>query len=187
MTTGQIFRANASDQPAWSTATYPDTAGTSGNVLTSDGTNWISSAAPGGGILLATGTVTSAQIKAAHASPVQLIPAPGAGQTIYVVASILKYNYAGSNVFVAAAGQLMALYYSTTTLINNTTIAEVSIGNAALVGTTTNVVSMGRSNISASTAVVNVPVNLYNVSATEISGNAANDNTITYSLLYYIL
>ena len=39
MTTGQIFRANASDQPAWSTATYPDTAGTSGNVLTSDGTN----------------------------------------------------------------------------------------------------------------------------------------------------
>jgi hypothetical protein len=44
MTTGQIYRANASNQGAWSTATYPDTASTSGNVLTSDGTNWTSAA-----------------------------------------------------------------------------------------------------------------------------------------------
>tara|TARA_R110000868_G_scaffold311445_2_gene572459 strand:- start:433 stop:657 length:225 start_codon:yes stop_codon:yes gene_type:complete len=30
--------------PNWSTATYPATAGTAGNVLTSDGTNWASTA-----------------------------------------------------------------------------------------------------------------------------------------------
>lgn len=42
MTQGQIFRANVNDQPAWSTATYPDTAGTTGNVLISNGTNWVS-------------------------------------------------------------------------------------------------------------------------------------------------
>lgn len=34
---------------AFSTATYPATAGTSGNVLTSDGTNWNSAAPSGGG------------------------------------------------------------------------------------------------------------------------------------------
>jgi hypothetical protein len=43
-TAGKVLRSGASASPAWSTATYPDTAGTSGNVLTSDGTNWTSAA-----------------------------------------------------------------------------------------------------------------------------------------------
>lgn len=43
-TAGQILRSGATAAPTWSTATYPATAGTSGNVLTSDGTNWLSSA-----------------------------------------------------------------------------------------------------------------------------------------------
>lgn len=44
---GQILRSGGSAAlPAFSTATYPATAGTSGNVLTSDGTNFISSAFP---------------------------------------------------------------------------------------------------------------------------------------------
>lgn len=44
---GQILRSggNAAN-PAYSTATYPATAGTNGNVLTSDGTNWGSSPIP---------------------------------------------------------------------------------------------------------------------------------------------
>src|SRR5882672_2929238 len=43
---GQILQSGgASADPAYSTATYPATAGTSGNVLTSDGTNWNSSTA----------------------------------------------------------------------------------------------------------------------------------------------
>ena len=47
-TAGQILRSGASTAPSWSTATYPATAGTSGNVLTSDGTNWASTAPAGG-------------------------------------------------------------------------------------------------------------------------------------------
>lgn len=43
-TAGQILQSGASTTPTWSTATYPATAGTSGNVLTSNGTNWSSSA-----------------------------------------------------------------------------------------------------------------------------------------------
>lgn len=43
-TAGQMLRSGASGAPSWSTATYPATAGTTGNVLTSDGTNWVSSA-----------------------------------------------------------------------------------------------------------------------------------------------
>lgn len=47
-TAGKIIRSGATAAPTWSTATYPDTAGTSGNVLTSDGTNWTSTAPTGG-------------------------------------------------------------------------------------------------------------------------------------------
>lgn len=52
-TAGQIIRSGSSGAPSWSIAIYPATAGTSGNVLTSDGTNWISSAPA------ASGTVNS--------------------------------------------------------------------------------------------------------------------------------
>lgn len=43
-TAGQMLRSGATAAPSWSTATYPATAGTSGNVMTSDGTNFVSSA-----------------------------------------------------------------------------------------------------------------------------------------------
>lgn len=50
-TAGQIVRSGgAGADPSYSTATYPATASTSGNVLTSDGTNWNSSPAAGGAI-----------------------------------------------------------------------------------------------------------------------------------------
>lgn len=45
-TTGQILRADGTNWVG-TTATYPDTAGSSGNVLTSNGTNWSSSSASG--------------------------------------------------------------------------------------------------------------------------------------------
>jgi hypothetical protein len=44
-TAGQVLQSGgASSNPAYSTATYPSTAGTSGNILTSNGTNWTSAA-----------------------------------------------------------------------------------------------------------------------------------------------
>lgn len=43
-TAGQVLRSGASTTPAWSTATYPATAGTAANVLRSDGTNFLSAA-----------------------------------------------------------------------------------------------------------------------------------------------
>jgi hypothetical protein len=58
-TAGQVLRSGASAAPSWSTATYPATAGTSGNILTSDGTNWTSTVPTGtfiGTQVLTTGT-----------------------------------------------------------------------------------------------------------------------------------
>jgi len=59
-TAGQIIRSGASTTPSWSTATYPATAGTSGNVMTSDGTNWNSSAPVGATVTIVDDTATNA-------------------------------------------------------------------------------------------------------------------------------
>lgn len=41
--TGRVLTSNAAAEPSWSTATFPSTGGTAGNVLISNGTNYIAS------------------------------------------------------------------------------------------------------------------------------------------------
>jgi len=182
-TTGQILRADGTNWVG-TTATYPNTAGTSGNVLTSDGTNWTSAAATGGsGATLLTGTLTSAQIKALHATPIQVVAAPGAGKVILVHSSFASFNYGGSNVFIAGAGQTIILTYGTT-------IGSASlISNASLTAGSSNfnsAPSAATITTAAFSSVTNTAINAWNSVATEISGNAANNNTVTYTILYSI-
>lgn len=65
-TTGQILQTVTTGDPVWSTATYPSTAGTSGNVLTSDGTNFVSSTSTGGGFVWSEITTTSQAAAVGH-------------------------------------------------------------------------------------------------------------------------
>lgn len=68
-TAGQMLRSGASGAPSWSTATYPSTAGTTGNVLTSDGANWVSSpSASSSGRLLGLQVLTSSGTITANAN-----------------------------------------------------------------------------------------------------------------------
>lgn len=55
-TAGQVLQSGSNAPPSWSTATYPSVSGAIGNVLTSDGTNWLSSPA------VSSGTVNSGLI-----------------------------------------------------------------------------------------------------------------------------
>ncbi len=181
-TTGNILQSNAAAAPSFSTATYPSTAGTSGNVLTSDGTNWVSSAAPSGFVTI-TGNLTNTQIKNLHASPVTVLAAPGSGKWYRLISANGKFIYGGSNVFVAGAGQTITWYYGTT-LSSSVNL----ISNAVLVGSTT-VYAPASTNppTTFATTVENQTLTLYNSNATEISGNASNDNTITYVVTYQIV
>ncbi len=185
--TGKILRADGTNWSA-TTATYPDTAGTSGNVLTSDGTNWNSSTPAGGsGIITVGGTLTNAQIKALHATPIQVIAAPGANAVICIISAVGKMFYGGSNVFTAAAAQTVRPYFGagTTNIATNALIT-----NAMLVANSSQITTL-EPNISDTSTVYSVLSNqavyLYNPSATEISGNAANDNTISWSISYQVI
>lgn len=180
--TGTILRADGTNWVA-STATYPDTAGTSGNVLTSDGTNWTSAAATGGGLLTATGTLTSAQVKSLRASPVQLIPAPGVGSYILIITISSKLNYGGTNAFTNPGGGTLSTAYGTFT-----TGTPLLITSVTLIGTSTSTFyAAGGHSTAVSTTYDNVALNAYNTNPTEFAGNAANNNTVSYSILYKIV
>ncbi len=188
--TGKILRADGTNWSA-TTATYPNTAGTSGNVLTSDGTNWVSSSAPGAGLLSATGTLTSAQVKALHATPIQAIAAPGSGNVIVVIQSCAKLTYGGNNAFTTGSGQTIEVYYGTATNVVGSSSALVKTTILTSTSNQFNIVSGSGTGASAFgmaySSVVNTAINLYNPNASEIAGNAANDNTIQWLILYYIV
>ena len=194
-TSGQLLQtAGAGTNPIWTTATFPSTAGTSGNVLTSNGTNWTSApVTAGGGYLTATGTLTNSQIKNLHGTPVQAIAAPGAGKVIIVTQTICKLNYGGTNIFTAGSAQTIGCFYGTTQSCNGANATGYMLSNAALTSNSSKICINGfsPSNVAgaiepAYSSVTNTAINLYNNIATEISGNAANDNTISWIIQYFI-
>lgn len=131
-------------------------------------------------------TLTSAQVKSCRASPVTLVAAPGAGRAILIVGSAMsKMTYGGSNVFVAAASQNIHISFGPG--LNALTGAIVP--NSNITGAVTRIAfSYIISGSGFSTAQIeNVALFAYNNQVTEISGNAANNNTITISFMYYIV
>lgn len=209
---GKVLQSNTILPPSYSTPTYPSASGTSrtilvsdgtnnvystetwavpgtsGNVLTSNGTNW-TSAAPAastwGGftIVTLTGTLTNAQIKALHGTPVQLVAAPGSGKIVIPMNAYTKFIYGGSNVFVAGASQAINLAWGTVA------IGSTMVTNAVLVGTTTQFAMANGTSVSTQlySRFDNTALNWYNSVATEITGNAANDNTVNYVVTYFVL
>lgn len=157
--------------------------GTSGNVLTSNGTAWTSAAASGVGILTVSGSLTNSQIKNLHATPITVISAPGAGKKVVIINCEAAMVYGGTNNFGATASQFIQLSPVST----NKTLATV-LTNTSIVGTVTSYNSNKGADINGvSTDFDNLAVALYNPIATEISGNAANNNTVNYFITYQIV
>ncbi len=159
--------------------------GSSGQVLTSNGAGvapTFQTVSAGGGLLTASGTLTSAQIKGLHGTPIQAVAAQGSGTVIVVVSTFSSFVYGGSNVFVAGASQAVSLYIGTVTLINS------GVPNTIIVGTTSTSGSSATGwTHTATSSVSNVGLNWYNPVVTEISGNAANNNVINWSITYRVV
>ncbi len=137
-------------------------------------------------MLTATPTLTSTQIKNLHGTPIQAIAAPGVGNVIWPIAVVGKMIYGGSNVFTAAAGQFVALMYAPVSNNNrpfncilNTQVTAAS--NSYTINTTYTTTA------AVATQYENAALQFYNTQATEISGNAANDNTMSFQILYKII
>lgn len=167
--------------------------GSTGDVLTVSGgvPTW---AAPSGpdGVFRVNRTLTSTEIKSLVATPITLIAAPGAGKAVQIIGKIYaRFDYGGTNVFVAGASQGISLVYesSPSTIVG----AGFVVSNTTLTGTTSslaacdNTVPGAAASPTAITTTDNKAIQIKNGTATEITGNAANNNTVTISFCYCIV
>lgn len=161
-------------------------AGTTGQVLTATTgapASW--AAAPGGGLQSATVVITSAQVKAIRATPITIVSAQGSGKMIVFVSGMSKLTYGGTNAF--TNGQILNLYYNTSAGVQVTVPSFIP---AASVTGTANAYNAQVATVfvnTAATSLENVPIVLQNAGASEITGNAANNNTITVTIVYYVI
>ena len=146
-TAGQVLQSGgASANPSYSTATYPSTAGTAGNILTSNGTNFVSSSASSVGSSL---TLLQTQTASNSASIVF---------TSKISATYLNYLLVWSNVVPVTSGANLSMQlstdnggtylstnyqsgtttntYNSTTLANNNSTNSITLSNS--MGSTTN-------------------------------------------------
>lgn len=133
-------------------------------------------------------TLTSAQVKTIHGTPVQIIPTPGSGLGIVLAYANAKLNYGGNNAFTAGAAQAIGLYYNNTTTAIISDIAFISNGMLTNTANAFTVASFATAFVNKAAGVLdNVNIAIYNPVATEISGNAAGDNTIDVTVIYAIV
>lgn len=128
--------------------------------------------------------VTSAQIKDLVANPVELIPAQGANTLINPINITGYLSYGGTSSFVDASGQGINIKINGMNVVNFDNFMMTST-NDLIEGYTA--VSGGVWNGIDPSTYFNQPMTLINGSGTDISGNAADDNTITIDIIYQVL
>lgn len=133
-----------------------------------------------------TKTLTSEQIKQLHKTPIKLIEAQGPNTIVNVVSCVVRMIYGGSNKFIAKGKQTLRLGYENATglvLIGTVLSNDAIVASSNQIARTTPDSQTGGPVLNE----VNLPVVIYNPVATEISGNAANDNSVIVVLTYQIL
>lgn len=126
--------------------------------------------------------LTNAQIKAIRATPITIVAAPGAGFAHFPLACLCELVYGGNNAFTAAAGDNLAIKYkdgTTSTLLSGAVQAFVQ-GTASAFSL---FLPITASNVTKANAD-NQPLVIHNITAGEIAGNAAADNTMNVILKY---
>ena len=162
------------------------TLGTSTQVLTSNGAGVAPTyqIAPGGDVKYAKITLTSQQIKALHGTPITIVTAPGSNKMLIPMYCSFYFVYGGSNAFVVPFSSGINILWKNIAGSS----AFRGIASSCLDGTAS---IYGYDNVayvasSAPGALDNQPFIVGNPYVDEISGNAADDNTLTINLVYQI-
>ena len=165
--------------------------GTAGQFLISNGAGALPTWQSGGSNVPQSVSLhlTNSQIKNLRATPIQILAAQGANTLIVPIELVSFLNYGGSNAFVAPTGIGISLY-STNVNAGNTILFSVLPGSS-FTQTTSNYTisnsSFGIGITTASSVNQSLFVAIDQTASGEITGNAANDNTISIRLEYFVL
>ncbi len=156
-TTGQFLGANTGADPTWQTVST------------------------GATIYTASQNITSTQIKALRATPKQIVAAPGAGFAIMIMSVQIHFNYGGSNVF--TNGQGLLLRYGA----SGSNATSLVILDTLYTGSSSNYGFVAPRNSSEIVVYDNLGIFVQNAGSSEITGNAANNNSLTFQTQYLIV
>lgn len=155
-------------------------AGDNGKVLTvkSDLTlDWETPTGGGGDVLIASLVITNSQLRAN--TPITLVAAPGANKVIICANATIVHNYGGTNVWTALSGAQIGYGSPLAGLVTITAPTFTAVSSQIRGGPYTMATGLALSSIVDKDLVWRVTVTG--------TGNAANDNTATVFVEYYVI
>jgi hypothetical protein len=132
-------------------------------------------------VQIATVTLSSAQLRVLHGSPVQLIPAPGVGQVIAPISVVFQYK-AGTTPYTVGSGARLAVYLGTPNNVVTQVAASGFLDQAA--SQVFMMHGIGGIGVSLQSTLENAPVVVRNDDPTEW---ANGDGTVTITTIYTVL
>lgn len=132
--------------------------------------------------LIASVTMTQAQILAASATPVQLIAAPGAGNAIIVTHATVYTNFQTA---AFTGGGIAIVQYGNTALGAGTDALAATIPAAEITAAASQLYSLNGNTGNALTAISNLGVFFSNQTGAFTAGNAAS--TVVITLSYFVV
>jgi hypothetical protein len=129
-------------------------------------------------------TLTAAQIKALHTTPITVVSAPGTGKMLEFLSAVMLFDYGGNNVFIVGAGNMTISWYNASFQAwpASEPVAAAGFIDRNIHGAT--VVRAAADFVLDQGDVENVPLII--LQGTAITGNAANNNTMRVIVRYAV-